>query len=543
MRVSGFDYCYDPNDGKSSSDLSYVALNPAYTLQHCESNCKSDADCSGYLVCYDHPTSEDVPGCSGDRLFLKKDEAFSYCIRPTDWAEYDPDTTPAAAESKPSEGDITGVGGSTEEDKGKDTSFTNPQDPPPSSNLQPKPVEIDDAELKPSKVSISLPEIQLALTFNSPKRIRRLATARNLIINDDIDEAGDLLAIVGGLLGEGIRRLGPTSYAGMLLDVFFVDEVENKGTTSILYQFSGSSIFRNTDDFVQPSPRLMEAAALDALEDDTVFGALSQSGNPILQAVRTVAVTTVDEEVESGMGATKQNAGVSTGGIAALIIVLIFVCVAIILFAYIKRKQENDFWKRPQGKGTGTGTKRSEQSSSDDGTPVPPSPTKKRFTLETFSSPTRTHDTEVAETPPGTPDLGLPPNFVPDIANPYEDDRSIGGDSNWSFKHLGYPGRGGGDTGSIGSWSRGLSKKPTDFVNKKTGPGHYCEQSANGESLESASLDGMSTINPYIYPQSDAALNAPIPIHGDHRIRTDDTFNTIDTATINGQNKEMTSYS
>ena len=184
VRVSGFDYCYDPNDGKSSSDLSYVALNPAYALQHCESHCKSDTDCSGYLVCYDNPTSEEVPGCSGDRLFLKEDEAFSYCVRPTDWAEYDPDTTPAAAESKPSE-----VGGSTEEDKGKDTNFTNPQDPPPSSNLQPKPVEIDDSESKPSKVSISLPDMQIALTFNSPKRIRRLATARNLIINNDIDEA------------------------------------------------------------------------------------------------------------------------------------------------------------------------------------------------------------------------------------------------------------------------------------------------------------------------------------------------------------------
>ena len=268
------------------------------------------------------------------------------------------------------------------------------------------------------------------------------------------------------------------------------------------------------------------------MEADTVYDALSQSGNPIFQAVRTVTVTTVEEDVESGMGATKQD-GVSTGGIAALIIVLILVSFAIVLFVYVKRKQESDFWKRPQGKSAGAGTKRSEQSSSDDGTVVPPSPTKKRFILETFSSPTRTHDTEVAETPPGTPDLGLPPNFAPDIANPYEDDRSIGGDSNWSFKHLGYPGRGGGDTGSIGSLSRGLSKKPTDFVNMAVeGPGHYCEQSVDIESLESASLDGMSTINLCTYPQSDAALNAPIPIHGDHRIRTDDTFNTIDTATI-----------
>lgn len=535
------------------------------------------------MLCYNDPTSEDVPGCSGDRLFHKEDKAFNYCVHPTDWPEYIPsessavttsspvvNTNPkdddestvsteavnefAPIETKPSEEDAAPVQveDPMEKDEDKDTSLPKPQDPP-SSNLQPRPVEDNkpDAPVsyepyKPSKVSISLPELQLGLTFNSPNRIRRLAAARNLIINDDIDETGDLLAVIGGLLGEGIRRLGPTTYAGMLLDVAFVDEIEDKGegTTTVTYQFSGSSIFRNNDDFVQPSPRLMEAAALDALDDDIVYGALSQSGNPILQAVRTVTVIAVeeDDEEERGIGATKQDAspsssGVSTGGIVAVIIILLLVCIAIVAFVFIKRKKDKDFWKRPHGLGAGVATKRMEtgsnRSNSDDGTPppIPSSPSKKGSASQTFSSPTRTHETAVAETPPGTPDLGLPPNFVPDIPNPYDDDRSIGGDSNWSFKNLGYPaGRGGGDASSIGSWSRGLSKKPTDFVNRVVqGPGDYCEQSVNDESLESASLDGMSTNQGYIYPQGSAGLNAAIPID---RMRTDDTIKTMDTAAI-----------
>ena len=581
VRVAGYDYCYDPNDAKSSSDLSYVALNPLYAIGHCEAHCKSNVDCFGPLVCYNDPTSEEVPGCSGDRLFLKGDEAFNYCVHPSDWPQYVPEESSASSpvvntdpkddgvsteasnevmpiETMPTEQDASAaqVEEPMEKDQDKDTSISNPhQDPPPSSNLQPKPVEDNKPDTpvsyepyKPSKVSISLPELQLGLTFNSPERVRRLASARTLIINDDIDETGDLLAIIGGLLGEGIRRLGPTSYAGMLLDVAFVDETQDKsdGTTTVTYQFSGSSIFRNNDDFVQPSPRLMEAAALDALDDDIVYGALSQSGNPILQAVRTVSITAVEEEEEeeeeeSDMDVTKQNAspsssGVSTGGIVAVIIILLLICVAIVAFVFIKRKKDKDFWKRPQGSGAGVATKRMEtgsnRSNSDDGTPlpIPSSPSKKGSIPQTFSSPTRTHETAVAETPPGSPDLGLPPNFVPDIANPYDDDRSIGGDSNWSFKNLGYPaGRGGGDASSIGSWSRGLSKKPTDFVNRVEGPGDYCEQSVNEESLESASLDGMSTNHGYIYPQGSAGLNAVIPID---RMRTDDTLKTMDTAAI-----------
>ena len=522
VRVKGYDYCYDPNDSKSSSDLSYVALNPSYAIGRCEANCNTDEECFGVLVCYNDPASEKVPGCSGDRLFHKEDEAFNYCVHPTDWPEHIPDKV---IDSKPrddespseTETETNPIGeGSTgvqveesiEKDEEEDTSDSKQKDPPPSSNLQPKPIEDDtpgtpasSQPYRPSKISISLPEIELGLIFNSPTRIRRLATARNLIINDDIDETGDLLAIFGGLLGEAIRRLAPSSYAGMLLDVVFVDEFEDKdkGLTTVTYSFAGSSIFHNNDDFVQPSPRLMEAAALSAIDKDIVYSALAQSGNPILQAVRTVTIATVEEDESGKQDASSFSSGVSTGGIIGLIVLFLFICIGIVGFVYIKRKEERDAWKQPYGKGAGIATKGVERgrngSNGDDGSPppVPSSPSKKGNTPQVFSSPTRTHATDIAETPPGTPDVGLPPNFEPDAPNPYDDDRSIGGDSNWSFKYPGYPGRGGGDGNSIGSWSRGLSKIPTDSVNRVAeGPGDYFEQSINEDSLGCASLDGMA---------------------------------------------------
>ena len=77
--------------------------------------------------------------------------------------------------------------------------------------------------------------------------------------------------------------------------------------------------------------------------------------------------------------------------------------------------------------------------------------------------------------------------------------------------------------------TQGLSKKPADFVNRIVdGPGDYCEQSVNDESLESASLDDTNTN--YIYPQGNAGL-AGLAIPMD-RMRTDDTIRTMDTAAI-----------
>jgi len=501
VRVKGMDYCHDPNDRKSGNDLSYIALNPPYAIGHCEGSCNSDSDCFGPLVCYDNPNSEKVPGCSGQRL-----TGINYCVLPEDWAGYVP---------KPAMEDYNEEEGGKEEESAVHGGTTDhvihdglADDPPPSSNLQPKPTnptDIADEPYKPGKISVSLPPIHVTMSFNSPERMRRLTIDRGLLISENIDEEGDLLAIIAGLLGEGIRRLGPNSYAGMLLDVAFVGEVEEEGTgtTAVTYEFSGSSIFRNNDDFVQPSPRLMEAAALDILDTEVIYDALTQSGNPVLQAVQSVSVTKAEED--AGEGQTKKkdaaegsSSGVTTG-IIVLVVVIILVCAGIGGILLYKRKSKTNFWKRPKATNQPTNTNKFESTSSassNDNTPpnsipIPSSPSKKGI-IGSFQSPTRTVETDVAETPPTTPDVHAA--MMPDI-NLRDDESSIGGDSNWSFtgRNFGYAASEL-DRRSIGS--KDGKRRPIDVINAIVeNGGEKCSSSVNSDSLNSAGMSSLGDVN------------------------------------------------
>ena len=270
-----------------------------------------------------------------------------------------------------------------------------------------------------------------------------------------------------------------------------------KGTTAVTYEFSGSSIFRNNDDFVQPSPRLMEAAALDTLDTEVVYDALTQSDNPVLQAVQSVSVTTPEEDAAKKEAAEGSSNGVTTG-IIVLVVVIILVCAAIGGIFFYKRKSKTNFWKRPRATNGPTNTNKFESSgsaSSNDNTPpnsipIPSSPSKKG-TIESFSSPTRTVETDVAETPPTTPDAHAA--MMPDI-NLHDDQASIGGDSNWSFtgRNFGYSASEL-DRHSIGS--KDGKRRPIDMIDAIVENGGEQCSSVNSDSLNSAGMSSLGDVN------------------------------------------------
>ena len=74
MRVQ---ICYYEDNGEFFPPLNSIAKDPTQTLQLCEGDCDSDADCADNLKCFKRGGLERVPGCSGTGI-----NDFDYCVRP-----------------------------------------------------------------------------------------------------------------------------------------------------------------------------------------------------------------------------------------------------------------------------------------------------------------------------------------------------------------------------------------------------------------------------------------------------------------------------
>ena len=85
----------------------------------------------------------------------------------------------------------------------------------------------------------------------------------------------------------------------MILDVAFVDESARGGESTVNYAFTGSVIFKPSDDsFIEPRRRLIEAAINDVLGRNKLLIELNQSDEYTLQSVTNVNVMFV-EDIES----------------------------------------------------------------------------------------------------------------------------------------------------------------------------------------------------------------------------------------------------
>ena len=275
-------------------------------LGHCEGDCESDDDCEGSLVCSTFASASRlgqglVPGCP-DKLVSRTER----CIKLAD-AMWFNDLQEDATSSN--------------------IMLPGPIDPVPSS--------------KPTTVEIPLPHILISLSFQERRRLGGLAD-RALFYSNGIDEQGEFFTIVASLLGESIRRLGPSSYAGMMLDVAFVDESARGGESTVNYAFTGTVIFKPSDDsFIEPRRRLIEAAINDVLGRNKLLIELNQSDEYTLQSVTNVDVMFV-EDIESIGGekvvgyadeSSKDDPNSKEGGLSFTIMTLIIVISVVVIAA------------------------------------------------------------------------------------------------------------------------------------------------------------------------------------------------------------------
>jgi hypothetical protein len=77
MRVKVCYYEDNNGDGEIDPPLNTIAEDPTQTLQVCEGDCDSDADCADHLKCFNRGGLEPVPGCSGTGI-----NNYDYCVYP-----------------------------------------------------------------------------------------------------------------------------------------------------------------------------------------------------------------------------------------------------------------------------------------------------------------------------------------------------------------------------------------------------------------------------------------------------------------------------
>jgi hypothetical protein len=77
MRVKVCYYEDNDDDGEFDPPLNSIAVTPTQTLQVCEGDCDSDADCADHLKCFNRGGLEPVPGCSGTGI-----NNYDYCVYP-----------------------------------------------------------------------------------------------------------------------------------------------------------------------------------------------------------------------------------------------------------------------------------------------------------------------------------------------------------------------------------------------------------------------------------------------------------------------------
>ena len=136
----------------------------------------------------------------------------------------------------------------------------------------------------------------LILDFYTPRR----HYLRNLIIQENVDEDGDLLEIVSGLVGRRLFEKCPETFLALDMDAEFMDEVEIDSVTSAAYRFTGEATFKDVDGSDVPSTKEITVLSQEALNEKYLMEKLRESDNIILELTAgTTMLVNADSEILS----------------------------------------------------------------------------------------------------------------------------------------------------------------------------------------------------------------------------------------------------